>query len=131
MANFSTETAEQNWARAHRAVEGKRKEVGTAITADNEMNEIIWRFEECEDLWKNIEKKHEDYINRLDQLHETNLLQTQEAWLAEVQQSFLELKPMKAKHQKKRKKQAKRNLPWTRKEGWEATTVGSGVEKTR
>lgn len=75
------------------------------------MNEIIWRFEECEDLWKNIEKKHEDYINRLDQLHETNLLQTQEAWLAEVQQSFLELKPMKAKHQKKRKKQAKRNLP--------------------
>ena len=35
------------------------------------------------------------------------MLQTQEAWLVKVQQSFLELERMEIKHQKNKKQQAK------------------------
>ena len=77
-----------------------------AITADDEIDIIIRGFEECKYLWKNIVTKHEDSISVLNQSN-YNLLQMEEAWLIEVQWSFLELEQMKIKHQKKKKQQAK------------------------
>ena len=91
MANVSIENTEENRARVHLAFVRKQNKVATAITADDEINIIIWRFKEYKDLWKNFETQHEDYISTLDQSFE-NLLQTQEAWFAEVQ---------KIRHQKK------------------------------
>ena len=95
MVNVSIENTEENRAKAHLAFVRKRNKVATVITADDEINTIIWRFKECKDLWKNVETQHEDYISTLDQSNE-NLLQTQEAWFAEVQ---------KIRHQKKKKQQ--------------------------
>ena len=51
MANAWIETAEQNWGRAHLAFVRKQNKVTAAITADDERDMIIWRFDKCKDLW--------------------------------------------------------------------------------
>ena len=46
MANVSIENTEENRARVHLAFVRKRNKVATAITADDEINIIIWRLKE-------------------------------------------------------------------------------------
>ena len=46
MVNVSIENTEENRAKAHLAFVRKRNKVATAITADDEINMIIWRFKE-------------------------------------------------------------------------------------
>ena len=65
--NTTPESSEQNSARAHRVHMRKWNEAATAIAADDELDIVVWRFEECKKLWKVVESKHEDYISTLDQ----------------------------------------------------------------
>ena len=51
MANAWIEAAEQNRGRAHLAFLRKQNKVTVAITADDERDMIIWRFDKCKDLW--------------------------------------------------------------------------------
>ena len=56
----SQEAANQARSRANRAFTRKRNEVLTAINAEDELELIIWRFEECKDLWKTVQLKYEE-----------------------------------------------------------------------
>ena len=96
----SQEIANQARSRANRAYTRKRNEVLTAINAEDELELIIWRFEECKDLWKVVQQKHEEYISVIDQKDE-ELLDTEENWLIKVKQSFLELERTKLNYQKR------------------------------
>ena len=96
----SQEAANQARSRANRAFTRKRNEVLTAINAEDELELIIWRFEECKDLWKTVQLKHEEYISVLDQNNE-ELLDNEENWLIKIQQSFLELERKKLNYQKR------------------------------
>ena len=70
--------------RAYHVLTRKRNEVLSAINTEDELELIIWKFEECKDLWETVQLKHE-YISMLYQ-NDEELLETEENWLTKIQE---------------------------------------------
>ena len=103
------DVAKQNRQRSNRILDRKIKEVTNAITEKDELELITWRFEECKDLWKDVQTTHEEFINllSLNGDDEERIIE-EEAWLEDVQKKFKEVERLKVRYQRDLQEERKR-----------------------